>query len=536
MKIKNKSNDKAIINTNIVMTILMVVVLSFVSVGYAYYNQNLGINGRVTVKPQGKIAITNVAFLSGENVLTQGNIAITNVVLKSSKNVPDDVNPTFTDNSIDFDLVFQKEEGSTSNTYQAVYNITITNDTFYDFTFNDINYQPVVYNSANEEVDPSLLTHTITGINEGDKILANDEVTFTITFNFTPTDDDTYTVDNEMNLDMQENPHGRLLGSIPSDVTLDLRESLNNNIDSFTLTVVNSYQSSRTFTINSSDSNHFKITNASGGNYGSVSIAGGETQTYTVYVKRVDDAVFGSDTFNNSIYLSYSDNNHVDCGSVRILVDEDIIVDETPPVISNVSVVINSATSENMSDNNVGSVTVNWDGSDPESGVKKYYVVVNNNTYETTNNTSSLTITGLQDGTYVFKVYGENNDGYKASSTDISNATTSQGYCSASSSSNYDWHFTVTQTGQYMQNLTNTSVNRGYNYSTTLRAQANSGNYTYTLPNNITVRMGGNTISTGNTSGHYTYSNSSGALTVYGVTGDIAITANATRSGGGCGG
>ena len=67
----------------------------------------------------------------------------------------------------------------------------------------------------------------------------------------------------------------------------DLRESLNNDIDSFTLTVVNTYQSPRTFTINSSDSSHFRITNASGNDYGSITLGGGETQTYTVYVGAV---------------------------------------------------------------------------------------------------------------------------------------------------------------------------------------------------------------------------------------------------------
>ena len=46
--------------------------------------------------------------------------------------------------------------------------------------------------------------------------------------------------------------------------------------------------------------------------------------------------------------------------------------------------------------------------------------------------------------------------------------------------------------------------------------------------------MGGTTISTGTTAEHYTYSNTSGAFTAYGVTGNIAITANATRSNAGC--
>ena len=521
MKSKIKNNDRRTINVSIVMSILLVVVLSFVSIGYAIYSQRLNLNGSITVRPQGTIAITNVE-------------------LTSSINVPGDVNPTFTDNSIDFDLRFEKENGSTQNNYQAVYSITISNNTFYDFDFNIVNYQPNIYNSNNQVIDPSYLNVHFNGISIGDKLPAGEDTTFDVIFDFNPPVDDTYTIDGIMETDLDEQPHGNLLGSIPDNLTLDLRESLGNDIDSFTLTVINSYQSARTFTINSADSSHFRITNASGNDYGSVTIAGGSTETYTVYMKRVNNAVFASDEFSNSIYLSYNENAHVDCGSLTILVDEDEIEDTTPPIISNVNVTINNATSETTTDNSVGSVTVTWDGQDAESGVKKYYIIATSNnvsnTYETTNNTQSITITGLTDGNYVFKVYGENNHGYKASNSDINNASTSSGYCSASVSSNYDWHYTVTQTGQYMQALTVTAVNRGYNYSVTLRTNANTNTYTYTLPNTITVTMGGTTLSTGNTEGHYTYSNTSGAVVVYGVTGDIAITANATRSGGGCGG
>ena len=514
MSKKANINDKRAINTNIVMSILLVAVLSFISVGYAIYNQRLNINGVATIK-------------------TQGTIAITNVELVSSVNTPDDINPTFTDNSIDFDLVFAKQPDSTSNDYRATYSVTITNNTFYDFDFNIFNFQPTIYNSNNEPVDPSLLNVSFNGISLAQEIPAGEEITFEVIFNFTPTTDDTYTIDGNMNTDLEEEPHGSLLGSIPNNLTLDLRESLGNDIDSFTLTVINSYQSSRTFTIKSSDSSHFRITDASGNDYGSKTIAGGETQTYTVYVKRVNNAVFASDSFNDEIYLSYTENSHVSCGNLTILVDEDEIEDTTPPIISNVSASINNATSNETSNNSVGSVTVTWDGVDAESGVKKYYVIATSNntsnTYETTNNTTSLTIDGLSDGNYVFKVYGENNHGYKASDS-------SSGYCSVSTSNNLDWHYTVTQTGQYMQSLTNTAVNRGYDYTVTLRTNANTNQYTYTLPSTITVTMGGNTLSTGNTAGHYTYSNSSGVLTVYGVTGNIAITANASRSSnGGCG-
>ena len=222
------------------MSILLVVVLSFVSTGYAIYNQRLGVSGVATVH-------------------TQGTIAITNVELISSINVPDGVSPTFTDNSIDFDLQFVKEAGSTQNNYQAVYSVTITNNTFYDFDFNIINYNPTIYDSNNNPVDPTYLTISYNGISIGDKIPSEDEVTFDVVFDFNPPVDDTYTIDGTLHTDLEEEPHGSLLGSIPSNITLDLRESLVNDIDSFTLTVINSYQSSRTFTINSSDDRSFIV-------------------------------------------------------------------------------------------------------------------------------------------------------------------------------------------------------------------------------------------------------------------------------------
>ena len=118
------------------------------------------------------------------------------------------------------------------------------------------------------------------------------------------------------------------------------------------------------------------------------------------------------------------------------------------------------------------------------------------------------------------------------SSQEISDCNTS--VCAVSTGNAFDWHYTVSlsNNSQYMQSLTNTAVNRGYDYTTTLRANANSGNYTYTLPNTVTVTMGGTTISTGTTAGRYSYNNSSGAFTAYGVSGDVVITAVATRSGG----
>ena len=49
--------------------------------------------------------------------------------------------------------------------------------------------------------------------------------------------------------------------------------------------------------------------------------------------------------------------------------------------------------------------------------------------------------------------------------------------------------------------------------------------------------MDGTNISTGTSAGHYNYTRSSGNLTIYGVTGDTALTVRGTRTqkgGGGC--
>ena len=149
-----RENDKKTIKINIAMSILLVGVLSFISIGYALYGQTLNLRGTTTFNPQGKIAITNVSLVS-------------------SKNVKDGSIPAFTDDSVDFNLTFEKAEGSTEEDYQAVYSITIDNGTFYGYDFNLANFQPIIKNSSGIEVDPNYLQYSLDGINLGDTIPAD---------------------------------------------------------------------------------------------------------------------------------------------------------------------------------------------------------------------------------------------------------------------------------------------------------------------------------------------------------------------------
>lgn len=522
IKLNDVRNDKKAIKINIIMSVLIVAILSFISVGFALYGQTLNARGDVSLGLQGKIAITDVT-------------------LTSSTNVRSDSIPSFTDDSVDFNLTFEKGEGATEPNYQAVYSITINNGTFYDYEFNLANFQPVITNSSGIDVDPSYLTLSLNGINIGDMIPAGEAVTFTLTLDFNPAEDDTYSVDGGLETDLTEEPHGSLIGSIPEGASGDLRASLGNDITSFTVTVINSYQTQRTFSLNINDTSHFQLVNSDGTALGNFTINGGTTETYTFYVKRADGAIFTRDSLTTSVHLSYSENPNVSCGNITLLVDALEEKDETPPLVSNVTAVINNATSSDTSATDVGSVTVSWNGVDAESGVKKYYVVAQNSsgstTYETTDDSTSLTITGLTDGSYTFKVYGENNDGYKASDEAIARPTTGESTCSISSSYSFDWHYTVSFSSDTsnMRALSTTAVNRGYNYNVTLRANTN-----YTLPSSLDyVTMDGTQIAstTGTEAGRYRYTSSSGAFYVYSATGDIVIKATPTSSGGGgCGG
>ncbi|MBQ6494742.1 MAG: hypothetical protein IJI49_01925, partial [Bacilli bacterium] len=238
---KKEKNDKKTIKINIAMSMLFIVVLSFISLGYALYGQVLNVSGSSTLGMQGEIAITDVSLISSKNVRA-GSV------------------PSYTKDSIDFNLTFEKAEGSTETDYQAVYSITIDNGTFYDYDFNLATFQPVITNSTTgENVDQSRLSYTLGGITLGDPIPKGETVTFTITMDFNPPDDGTYGVEGNMGTELEEQPHGSVLGAIPDNSTADLRESENNNLVPITVTVINSYQSPRTFTLGISDSSHFEL-------------------------------------------------------------------------------------------------------------------------------------------------------------------------------------------------------------------------------------------------------------------------------------
>ena len=542
MKVNNKMrNDKETVKINMGVSILLAVVLSFISIGYAVYGQKVNILGNVTFENnQGDVLITNVTFLSSLSYNSSANPAVSE-----------------DGQSIDFNLTYAKEAGATETDYRAVFEVTIENDTYYDYGFNLANFQPVIKNSSGIPVEDEINVYlSEDGPQLGDTIPAGESITFKVYMDFAPTEDDTYTVDGEMNTDLEEQPHGSIVGSIPQNSSGNLQESLGNDIAAFTIEAINTYSSQKTFTLSLSDPTHFKLVNQDGTPLNSFTIPAHEDETYTFYVARVPDAIYANSTFELTVNLVYDEGSH-DSGTIELIVDEAEIEDMIPPKISNVTATIADASSCTTSETTMGQVTVEWNSTIPDSGIKNFYVISHNtSTGETSeaqtagtnyNNSTgkySYIFTGLTAGSYSFEVYGVNNDEHGETSAEIAE------YGATSDSDSYNWQYTVSLTGnEYMQTFSNGKVNRGCTYTGTLNAKSDDSSYYYYVPtraNNVSVTVGStsysSTTSTTPAENAFRYPNvnsnsTSATIYVYYVRGNVQIEATGTRkakNSGGC--
>lgn len=523
MKVNNKKkNDKETVRINIGVSILLAVVLSFVSIGYAVYGQKLNVLGNITFENnQGVVAITEVTFVTASSYNASANPA-----------------PSVDGQSIDFNLEFAKEQGTTHNDYRAVFEITIENDTYYDYGFNLANFQPVITNSQGIPVEDELTIYLAAdGPQLGDTIPAGESITFQVYMDFAPTVDDTYTVEGDMNTDLEEQPHGSIVGNVPQNSSGNLQESLNHDIVAFTIDVISTFSSQKTFTLSISDPVHFKLVNQDGTPLSSFTIAAHDDETYTFYVARVANAVYANSTYELTINLLYDDESD-DCGTIELVVDEAQIEDTTPPKISSVTATKANASTCTTSETAIGQVKLEWNSTIPDSGIKNFYVKV----YNTSNGTSqtlsagtnlnqntgkySYTVTGLIGGNYYFQVYGVNNDEHGATDQEISNYGATSG-----NSVNYNWKYSVALSSDSTntQAISNNVVHHGCTYTTTLQAKASDSSYNYYLPTSITVSM------VGTNSPQYTYNPGSNAtsttLTISSTaTGNITITSKGTAS------
>ena len=459
------------------VTLIALFLFFSMSIGYAVFTARTNINGTSTFTKNGKITISNA-------------------VLTNYRNLQNPVNPTIDGMSISFMLDFYvaRTEEALNDDYFATYQITIDNDTFFDYSFSSGDFHASITTPNEEDAEISYLLEWI----EPNEIIPSKETkTFSLTINLNPNNAGDFTIEGTLDVNLEEEQTaGSLIGSIPRNSTGNL---VNNDKVPVVATVINSFEESKTYNLVITNDN-FELVDVNGNPLTSFTINGNSEEQNTVYIKIKPGARFASSAQNINIFLSH-DGSNSNMGLVRLTVPRDEnLVDVTPPSISNVVGTFQSAK---------GNVLVTYNASD-NIGINKFTLEVYKNnslvsTRELGPDITNYTVTNLDDGNYYFKVIAEDTSGLtnEASSTP----------------KNYIWimnvNINITQGGPNG----NYTVDYGNTYQTTITANGNRN-----LPNTLTITMGGVTLNNDS----YTYNNRNGNLRIPNVTGDLSITGATT--------
>ncbi len=482
--------------TNLIVSIIAISIFLFMTVGFAAYGANMNIAGSATFAKNGEIAITNA-------------------VLASYSNLTNPTDPEFDADHIVFDLNFNVENNSQlANEYQAVYDITISNATFFDYEFASAVFTPSVETLNNQNLR---LSYDLVGIEIGETIPKLTTKTFSLVINMYPQTTGEYNVGGESGVVVEQEetePTGSLMASLPSNSQVNLRNGTVR--DKVTVSVMNSFDTAQSFSFSNTNSN-FKLVNSSGNNLGTITIPANTTQSYDVYFQQSNSITFATNYQTDSLIFHKTGGN-TSLGGVKILVDKDeTLLDDDPPLISDVQATF-------VADN--GKVNLTWSATDINA-IDHFVVEVYDdtdallNTYNTPDDSRNYQVTGLSNGTYYFKVYGEDSKQNKGKEKATSCDTT-QGFCSASTRSSYKWVFSVTYS--VGNNVTKNSGPDTVVIGNTLTATFSAANmYNLDTP---TVKIGGTTVNSG--SNGYTWTANSGRVQITNVRADIEISITAT--------
>jgi len=450
------------------------------TIGYATVNNvSLSILGISSAADNGKVYINNVT-------LYQNNKLITN---QSSV--------TWTDESISFNLKFNVTNSDLRNNveFYAKYKVELVNDTLSDYVFASNVFRPNVETETNDK-----MTYAIEppeGIQIGEVIPAKTTKEFYVKINIYPTEQGTYTFGGDSDINTDKDEDGSLIGSLTGNTTGNLKSP--NTLAEFTASVINTYKTGKTFTFGINN-NNFRITDSNGNTISSFIIPAETTENYNFYIAKADNATFALETQKLNINLIPTEGTETSMGIVTITVDQDtLLIDDVPPEVGNVTAVLQST---------IGSVLVTWTGSD-NVGIDYYTVETYNSSGSKIKSTNTdadeteMTIDGLDDGEYYFKVIAYDQKG---------NSSSAQ-----STSQEYKWHFSVrwVLTNATTTGSNNDTIAYGDSYEKTI-----SGSGDYDRPATVTIEM------EGNDSPNYTYSANSGELKINNVTGDLTITAS----------
>ena len=493
MKVKNKNKN------NKILILLVVFALAFMSVGFARYNKTINFNGTAIVKPDGEIYIKSVTLYSS----TESAEADPFVTAQGG---------------INFGLSFITNSNENTE-YEAVFKIVIANESSYDYLYNLQDYQPKVYKEGIEYND--IITFEITGLERGEKVPAKTEKEITATFTFTnPSLEETgtYVVNGDFIPDLSVEKTARLMGTVDTTTVGDLRGT--NELARFSMNVVNSYDTSKTFTI-IADSEKYVTRNLTNTGTPEYTISANDPGTnFDFYLAKVDGAEYTSEREYVKILLVPTGETGSNTGRVTVLVDLTGEKDTEPPQISSVTPKIENAD---------GNISVSWIGTDNSGSIESYTIISYKSDgtkieeVQKSASSESHTFTGYEEGTYYFIVYGTDSSGNTASSSDIANAQVGEGVASKSSNIEAKWNFTVRHTtdGHVTYTGANTAK-RGTAYTSKVTSN-NAREYNDPTRNEITITMGGVSYTS------FSFSNNTITINPP-ITGDIVINVTTTNA------
>lgn len=545
---------------DLILSIMMVIMVTFITVGYATFYKDLGFNGAVTLKKVGKVQVIRVDLDSSASPNTLSKYGTLDVDGEGNM-------------SLNYNFSIKRQD---STDYTSTYLVYVDNPTPFDYTFTGLAISPDINITKGSSDDTSAAVKFIIDtnnrqnqINIGDTIKAYETkivaIKLTITLSTNNSSGAEIGVSGEGTSSTILDNTGDMTGNVKT-TNLDLRN--HKARDCFDVEVMNTFSYARNFNLSSSNTN-FKLVDSNGNplptfDIGAPSETNSESnvQTYNVCLQESEGAVFLKESASTDIILSSSGIVDKNLGSINVAVDLSAAADDGIPEVGNVKMTVGTY---NQSDGSLP-VNISWDRLDSGgTNITNYYIMVydeNNGEcvaypgtttclkFDTGSAVTSYNVAltsahlasndnniNVDNHNFYAIVYGKDEagnsgagDGSKGGTNYCQTGTTNR-YCVKSPGVSFKWKYNVTTNFTRMSLASGTPTNAylSNTYTATFTADNN-----YELPSEITVTMGGTKLVSGT---DYTYSSAARTnhlVITKPVTGDIVISGQATYNGGGC--
>lgn len=532
------------ISSNVLLTIIVIILCLSITVGYAVFNQDLGIIGSLSVKAIGKVEVTKVELDSGA-----GDGGADDGMLPSDTLYLDE-------KTGELKLKFNGSYSNTETTQQGTFLIYVENNSLFDYTYTGFSINHNVSISTGNSEDGLVevtTTHDTSNSNNtlinGSKILPGEGGIIAVRVRIHAGSDQkvNITITGDANVSSSLENNGEIKASLDKE-SIDL--SNGNNDKCFGINVINTYNYARSFQL--SASGNFYLVDKNGNTLTDFHIGApsendstSNISNYTVCLRVQEGSIFSTNTTSTTISLSTNEILPIVVGDISVTVDINNVEDNNKVEIANVNLSLGAYDTTT----NSLPVYISWDRTDTGgSELKGYYFqwydATDNNkllgTYfagnTLTSYTTNLSAADLEyyyedmvtnNHQYYVKVYGE--DAQNSGLEDCSSSEKNN-YCVASPTISFKWKFNVDTSGlEYMSSSGETVAYLGNTYSTTLVPDDK-----YSLPSEIAITMNGNPL-TLNTDYTYDSSSNGGAVNITKVVnGDITISGKADKDGIAC--